>query len=85
LNPFYPSLGDINRNHIGIDINNVRSFASVDAASMGIDLKSGKRNGNQERRMANSIRDYSSVKLAAPSIDGRAPFAQGHENKEKKD
>lgn len=31
------------------------------------------------------IRDYSSVKLAAPSIDGRAPFAQGHENKEKKD
>lgn len=39
---FDPSLGDINGNHVGIDVSNVVSFASVDALSRGIDLKSGK-------------------------------------------
>ncbi|XP_004496496.1 L-type lectin-domain containing receptor kinase S.6 [Cicer arietinum] len=39
---FDPSLGDINGNHIGIDLSNVVSFASVDALSRGVDLKSGK-------------------------------------------
>lgn len=39
---FDPSLGDINGNHIGIDVNSVISFVSVDAISRGIDLKSGK-------------------------------------------
>ncbi|KAJ4836487.1 hypothetical protein Tsubulata_022358 [Turnera subulata] len=37
-----PSLGDVSDNHIGIDVNTVKSFASVDAASKGIDLKSGR-------------------------------------------
>ncbi|TXG53333.1 hypothetical protein EZV62_022502 [Acer yangbiense] len=37
-----PSLGDINGNHIGIDVKNVISFASVDVESRGIDLKSGR-------------------------------------------
>ncbi|XP_027367634.1 L-type lectin-domain containing receptor kinase S.6 [Abrus precatorius] len=37
-----PSLGDLNGNHVGIDVNSVVSFASVDALSRGIDLKSGK-------------------------------------------
>ncbi|WJX14446.1 non-specific serine/threonine protein kinase [Trifolium repens] len=37
-----PSLGDINGNHIGIDVNSVVSFASVDVLSRGVDLKSGK-------------------------------------------
>ncbi|KAK4859952.1 hypothetical protein QYF36_014822 [Acer negundo] len=37
-----PSLGDINGNHIGIDVKTVISFASVDVESRGIDLKSGK-------------------------------------------
>ncbi|XP_019442083.1 PREDICTED: L-type lectin-domain containing receptor kinase S.6 [Lupinus angustifolius] len=36
------SLGDINDNHIGIDVNSVVSFATVDAISHGIDLKSGR-------------------------------------------
>ncbi|GAV70174.1 Pkinase domain-containing protein/Lectin_legB domain-containing protein [Cephalotus follicularis] len=40
---FDPSLGDINGNHIGIDANSVISFASVDAVSGGIDLKTGKK------------------------------------------
>ncbi|XP_044510991.1 L-type lectin-domain containing receptor kinase S.6-like [Mangifera indica] len=40
---FDPSLGDINGNHIGIDVKTAISFASVDAPSRGIDLK----NGNQ--------------------------------------
>ncbi|KAF5735370.1 hypothetical protein HS088_TW15G00872 [Tripterygium wilfordii] len=39
---FNPSLGDINDHHIGIDVNSIISFASVDAASRGIDLKSGR-------------------------------------------
>ncbi|KAJ1425011.1 Serine/threonine-protein kinase, active site [Sesbania bispinosa] len=39
---FDPSLGDINGNHIGIDVNSVVSLASVDVLSRGIDLKSGK-------------------------------------------
>ncbi|GKU90618.1 hypothetical protein SLEP1_g4591 [Rubroshorea leprosula] len=37
-----PSLGDINGNHIGVDVNTVLSFASVDVVSKGIDLKSGR-------------------------------------------
>lgn len=39
---FDPSLGDINGNHIGIDVSSVISFVSVDALSRGIDLKSGR-------------------------------------------
>ncbi|EEF36205.1 kinase, putative [Ricinus communis] len=39
---FDPFLSDINGDHIGIDVNTVVSFASVDALSNGIDLKSGK-------------------------------------------
>ncbi|XP_061342034.1 L-type lectin-domain containing receptor kinase S.6 [Gastrolobium bilobum] len=39
---FDPSLGDTNGNHIGIDVSSVVSFASVDALSRGIDIKSGK-------------------------------------------
>ncbi|KAI6689515.1 hypothetical protein NL676_026343 [Syzygium grande] len=39
---FDPSFGDINGNHIGIDVNSVYSLASVDVVSRGVDLKSGK-------------------------------------------
>lgn len=39
---FDPLLGDINGNHIGIDVNNVVSVTSVDVVSRGMDLKSGK-------------------------------------------
>ncbi|XP_010519402.1 PREDICTED: L-type lectin-domain containing receptor kinase S.6 [Tarenaya hassleriana] len=35
--------GDINDNHIGIDMNSAVSFASVDAISKGVDLKSGRK------------------------------------------
>ncbi|KAJ6681524.1 L-TYPE LECTIN-DOMAIN CONTAINING RECEPTOR KINASE VIII.1 [Salix koriyanagi] len=37
-----PSLGDINSNHIGIDVNSIVSFAAIDAESVGIDLQSGR-------------------------------------------
>ncbi|KAK4280262.1 hypothetical protein QN277_011905 [Acacia crassicarpa] len=40
---FDPSLGDINGNHIGIDVDTILSLASVDAISEGIDLKSGRK------------------------------------------
>ncbi|GJV39656.1 L-type lectin-domain containing receptor kinase S.6 [Tanacetum coccineum] len=36
-------LGDINDNHVGIDVNSIVSVASIDLTSKGIDLKSGKR------------------------------------------
>lgn len=39
---FDPVHGDINDNHVGIDVNSVFSVASVDAISKGIDLKSGR-------------------------------------------
>ncbi|KAK6115064.1 hypothetical protein DH2020_007333 [Rehmannia glutinosa] len=40
---FDPNLEDINGNHIGIDVNNVISFASVDVVSKGeVDLKNGR-------------------------------------------
>ena len=39
---FDPNLGDINDNHVGIDVNSVVSVASVDVLSKGIDLKSDK-------------------------------------------
>ncbi|KAJ4953910.1 hypothetical protein NE237_030742 [Protea cynaroides] len=38
-----PSLGDLNDNHVALDINSVVSFVSVDLGTMGIDLKSGRR------------------------------------------
>ncbi|KAI3513585.1 hypothetical protein L1887_20921 [Cichorium endivia] len=40
---FNPGLGDINDNHVGIDVDSVISVASIDLMSEGIDLKSGKR------------------------------------------
>uniref|UniRef100_A0A7N0ZW64 non-specific serine/threonine protein kinase n=1 Tax=Kalanchoe fedtschenkoi TaxID=63787 RepID=A0A7N0ZW64_KALFE len=36
---FDAALGDINGNHVGIDVNNVISFASVDGTASGADLK----------------------------------------------
>lgn len=37
-----PSLGDINGNHVGIDVSTIISVDSVDVFSRGIDLKSGR-------------------------------------------
>ncbi|KZV58216.1 Kinase [Dorcoceras hygrometricum] len=39
---FEPNLEDINGNHLGIDLNNIMSLASVDVVTKGLDLKSGK-------------------------------------------
>ncbi|XP_075480202.1 L-type lectin-domain containing receptor kinase S.6 [Primulina tabacum] len=39
---FEPYLEDINGNHLGIDVNNIMSLASVDVVPKGIDLKNGK-------------------------------------------
>ncbi|EOA14630.1 hypothetical protein CARUB_v10027888mg [Capsella rubella] len=39
---FDPGHGDINDNHVGIDVNSVFSVSSVDALSKGFDLKSGR-------------------------------------------
>ncbi|KAG8389819.1 hypothetical protein BUALT_Bualt01G0018100 [Buddleja alternifolia] len=39
---FDPNLEDINGNHVGIDVNNVKSLASVDVVSKGVDLKNGR-------------------------------------------
>ncbi|KAK8649187.1 hypothetical protein V6N13_129921 [Hibiscus sabdariffa] len=40
---FNPSVGEINGNHIGVDVNSVVSVVSVDVTSKGVDLKSGKK------------------------------------------
>ncbi|XP_010496078.1 PREDICTED: L-type lectin-domain containing receptor kinase S.6-like [Camelina sativa] len=39
---FDPGNGDINDNHVGIDVNSIVSVATVDALSKGFDLKSGR-------------------------------------------
>ncbi|KAL8243263.1 hypothetical protein R6Q59_009521 [Mikania micrantha] len=39
---FDQDLGDINGNHVGMDLDSVLSVASVDLMSIGVDLKSGK-------------------------------------------
>ncbi|CAH9075661.1 unnamed protein product [Cuscuta epithymum] len=39
---FDPFLEDLNDNHIGVDVNSVKSLASVDMAPRGVDLRSGK-------------------------------------------
>ena len=39
---YNPSLGDMNGNHVGIDVNTIISLSSVDVVSRGIDLKSGR-------------------------------------------
>lgn len=39
---FDPGHGDINDNHVGIDVNSIFSVASVNAISKGFDLKSGR-------------------------------------------
>ncbi|KAK4775736.1 hypothetical protein SAY87_023697 [Trapa incisa] len=38
---YNPTFGDINGNHIGIDLGSVTSFHAIDAVSSGIDLKNG--------------------------------------------
>lgn len=38
---YNPTFGDMNGNHIGIDLGSVTSFHAVDAISRGIDLKNG--------------------------------------------
>ncbi|KAI3685537.1 hypothetical protein L6452_34785 [Arctium lappa] len=40
---FNPALGDINDNHVGVDVDSIISVASIDLMSKGIDLKTGKR------------------------------------------
>ncbi|KAI5654354.1 hypothetical protein M9H77_31541 [Catharanthus roseus] len=39
---YNPDLDDINGNHIGVNLNQIKSLASVDVVSRGIDLKGGK-------------------------------------------
>ncbi|KVH98684.1 Concanavalin A-like lectin/glucanase superfamily [Cynara cardunculus var. scolymus] len=39
---FNQALGDINDNHVGVDVGSIISVASIDLMSKGIDLKSGK-------------------------------------------
>ncbi|XVE95664.1 hypothetical protein REPUB_Repub02eG0118100 [Reevesia pubescens] len=70
---FNPSLGDINGNHIGVDVNSVVSLASVDVVSKGVDLKSGKRITAwiEYRDSAKLIQiwvSYSSTKPPAPVL-----------------
>ncbi|KAE8694738.1 L-type lectin-domain containing receptor kinase S.6 [Hibiscus syriacus] len=40
---FNPSVGDINGNHIGVDVNSIVSIISIDVTPKGVDLKSGKK------------------------------------------
>ncbi|XWS15242.1 hypothetical protein CRYUN_Cryun35bG0077900 [Craigia yunnanensis] len=68
-----PLVGDINGNHIGVDVNTVVSLASVDVVSKGVDLKSGKKITAwiEYRDSANLIQiwdSYSSTKPPSPVL-----------------
>ncbi|XVF39113.1 hypothetical protein PTKIN_Ptkin01aG0009300 [Pterospermum kingtungense] len=70
---FNPSVGDINDNHIGVDVNTVVSLASVDVVSKGIDLKSGKKitawiEYKDSAKLITIWVSYSSTKPASPVL-----------------
>ncbi|XP_042479702.1 L-type lectin-domain containing receptor kinase S.6 [Macadamia integrifolia] len=69
-----PSLGDLNDNHVALDINSVISFASVDAGTMGISLKSGRRmtawiEYRDREKMLRVWLSYSPFRPAVPILD----------------
>ncbi|XP_062099318.1 L-type lectin-domain containing receptor kinase S.6 [Humulus lupulus] len=73
---FDPLLGDINGNHIGIDLNSVVSVTSVDITPRGVDLTSGKviRTWIEYRNPMKMIRvwiGYSPVRPPNPSLVAR--------------
>ncbi|XP_039023256.1 L-type lectin-domain containing receptor kinase S.6-like [Hibiscus syriacus] len=70
---FNPSIGDINGNHVGVDVNSVVSLASVDVLSKGFDLKSGKKirawiEYGDSTKLVQIWLSYSSIKPASPLL-----------------
>ncbi|KAK9167103.1 hypothetical protein Scep_002294 [Stephania cephalantha] len=70
---FDPSLGDINDNHLGVDVGTIVSFHSVDVGSMGIDLKSGRPMKAwieylDHQKMMRVWMDYSAIKPPSPVL-----------------
>ncbi|CAH8360917.1 unnamed protein product [Eruca vesicaria subsp. sativa] len=77
---FDPSHGDINDNHVGIDVNSVVSVASVDAVSKGIDLKSGREMNvwieySDVLKLMRVWVGYSRVKPKKPVLSARVDLA----------
>ncbi|KAG2241992.1 hypothetical protein Bca52824_096165 [Brassica carinata] len=77
---FDPIHGDINDNHVGIDVNSIVSVASVDAISRGIDLKSGREmmvwiEYSDVLKLIRVWVGYSRVKPKSPVLSARIDLA----------
>ncbi|KAJ4901032.1 L-type lectin-domain containing receptor kinase S.6 [Raphanus sativus] len=77
---FDPIHGDINDNHVGIDVNSIVSVASVDAISKGIDLKSGREmmvwiEYSDVLKLIRVWVGYSRVKPKSPVLSARIDLA----------
>ncbi|KAK8548970.1 hypothetical protein V6N13_054268 [Hibiscus sabdariffa] len=78
---FNPSLGDVNGNHIGLDVNSVVSLASVDVLSKGFDLKSGKEmtawiEYGDSAKLVQIWLSYSSIKPPSPLLVAQIDLAK---------
>ncbi|XP_027150438.1 L-type lectin-domain containing receptor kinase S.6 [Coffea eugenioides] len=75
-NPFFD---DINGNHVGIDVRQIKSLASVDVVSRGIDLKAGKEmtawiEYRNSEKMIRVWVGYSQVRPLSPILVAQADF-----------
>ncbi|KAM6559860.1 hypothetical protein CsatA_029099 [Cannabis sativa] len=78
---FDPLLGDVNGNHIGVDLNSVVSVSSVDLTPKGVNLKSGKtiKTWIEYRNPIKMIRiwvGYSAVRPTNPVLVARLDLSQ---------
>ncbi|RAL48125.1 hypothetical protein DM860_005549 [Cuscuta australis] len=83
---FDPFLEDLNDNHVGIDLNGVKSMASVDVVPRGVDLKSGREMTawiqyiDQERAMKVWVGYNSEIRPPDPILESQIDLS--HEFKE---
>ncbi|KAL3504410.1 hypothetical protein ACH5RR_034251 [Cinchona calisaya] len=78
FNPFYD---DVNGNHVGVDVKKIKSLASVDVVSRGIDLKAGKEMTTwiEYRNSEKMIRiwvGYSQVRPLNPILVAQVDFSE---------
>lgn len=74
---FDPFLEDLNDNHIGVDLNSVKSLSSVDVVPRGVDLKSGREMTawiqyiNQERMIRIWVGHNSQIRPPDPILESQ--------------
>lgn len=80
---FNPFFDDINGNHVGVDVRNIKSLASVDVVSRGIDLKAGREMNawieyRNSEKMIRVWMGYSQVRPLSPILVAQVDFAEAY-------